>query len=150
MKAPKQAASKVVARINNVDIVILNQGKEVVPLKPICEALGIAWQSQHEKLKSDGFLSSVISLSVTTGSDGKRYEMVCLPYRYVFGWLFTINPQNVKPEAQDAVKRYRIECYNALFMYFTVIMDFIKRSVKPIHRFCVDGRNCRSVIKLII
>lgn len=45
--------------------------------------------------------------------------MFCLPLKYVYGWLFTINPKNVAPEARDAVTRYRRECYDVLYEHFT-------------------------------
>ena len=57
-------------------------------------------------------------LSTTVGGDEKDREMVCLPYEFIFGWLFTINPKNVKPEAQEAVAKFRIECYKALYNHF--------------------------------
>lgn len=44
--------------------------------------------------------------------------MLCLPFEFVFGWLFTINPDKVKPEAAEAVIRYKRECYHALFAHF--------------------------------
>lgn len=109
----------IIAKINNQDLVILseNEGK-FVPIKPVCNALGIAFESQYQKLKDDEDLSSVITLRVTTGADGKQYEMVCLPFEYVAGWLFTINPKNVAPEAKEAVRRYRMECYRVLCVHF--------------------------------
>ena len=56
--------------------------------------------------------------------------MFCIPFKYVFGWLFTINPKNVKPEAQQAVIRYKMECYNALYNYFTERAEFIDQRDK--------------------
>ena len=63
-------------------------------------------------------MNSVAALRASTGADGKKYEMLCLPVRYIFGWLFTINPANVKPEAQEAVRVYRRSCYDALYQHF--------------------------------
>lgn len=51
--------------------------------------------------------------------DGKEREMICLPLRYVYGWLFSINPDRVKPEARDKVIEYKRKCYDALYDYFT-------------------------------
>lgn len=116
-----------IAKINNVRIVVIDNGEKLVPIKPICEALGIAYEPQYQKLKDDEFLNSVITLSVTTGSDKKQYEMVCLPYRFVFGWLFTINPKNVNTDAKEGVTRYRIECYEALFRHFTDQEEFLRQ-----------------------
>lgn len=49
--------------------------------------------------------------------------MLCLLLRYVYGWLFTINPKNVAPGAREAVTRYRRECYEALYKHFTGSMQ---------------------------
>src|SRR5690554_1709432 len=107
--------TKTVAKINQVEIQMVSNTKEkLVPIKPICEALRIDEDAQRRKLKDDNYLNSVAVLSTATGSDGKQYEMVCLPLEFIFGWLFTINPKNVKEEAREAVSKYRIECYRAL------------------------------------
>lgn len=120
-----------ITKVNNVAIVSLTEnGNTLIPIKPICEALGIAYAPQFSKIKDDEDLSSVVTLRVTTGSDNKQYEMVCLPLEFVFGWLFTINPKNVKPEAQDAVRQYRLQCYKALFEYFTEPQTFLSQKQK--------------------
>jgi hypothetical protein len=124
--------TKSIAKINNVRIVMIDNGQKLVPIKPICEALGIAYEPQFQKLKDDEFLNSTITLSVTVGADKKVREMVCLPYRFVFGWLFTINPKNVNHEAKDAVARYRIECYEALFRHFTDQEEFLRQKQEVI------------------
>jgi hypothetical protein len=118
--------TKTVARINQVSIQLVIDNKErLVPIKPICEAMGVDEDAQRRKLQEDEFLSSVTVLSKATGSDGKQYEMVCLPFEFVFGWIFTINPKNVKEEAREAVSKYRIECYRALYKHFSAQADFL-------------------------
>ena len=54
----------------------------------------------------------------TTGADGKTYEMVCLPLEYVYGWLFTIDANLVAEANRENVKRYQLECYQALYTHF--------------------------------
>ena len=66
----------------------------------------------------DPILASTVVQKTTVGSDGKQRDMVCLPFEFVFGWLFTINADKVKPEAAEAVIRYKRECYHALFAHF--------------------------------
>lgn len=110
--------SKIIT-INNVDIVSTKvDGQTLVPIRPICDALGVDYSGQLQKLKNDDELAPTVGLSPTVGADGKDREMVCLPLEFVFGWLFTINPANVKEEAREAVKQYRRECYHALFLHF--------------------------------
>lgn len=109
--------TKTIVRVNNVDI-IATSDEQMIAIRPICEALGISVERQRKKIQEDEDLNSVAALRAATGADGKRYEMLCLPVRYIFGWLFTINPANVKPEAQEAVRVYRRSCYDALYQHF--------------------------------
>lgn len=112
--------NQLISRINGVDIVTVERDGEIfVPIKPICEAIGIDVESQRDKIQADEILSSTAVLSPAVASDGKEREMFCLPLKYVYGWLFTINPKNVAPEAREAVTRYRRECYDVLYEHFT-------------------------------
>ena len=119
--------TKTIAQVNKVSILMVENGDQLVPIKPICEALGVDVDSQRKKINDDEILSSVTVLSTATGSDKKQYEMVCLPYMYIFGWLFTINPKNVNPEAKETVLKYKQECYVALFKHFADQSDFLKQ-----------------------
>jgi len=114
-----------IARINGVNIQIIENGKKMVPVKPICEALGIAFEPQFKRLKLDPILSSTVTLGVMVGADGKDREMVVIPLRFVFGWLFRIDSRNVKEEAREAVMNYQLECYNALYNYFAQMEEFL-------------------------
>lgn len=108
-----------ISKINGVDIVTVNQdGETYVPIKPICQALGIDFSAQYNKLQSDETLSSTIAIIAMVGADNKEREMVCLAVKFIYGWLFTINPGKVAPEAREAVTRYRRECYDVLYDHF--------------------------------
>lgn len=110
---------QLITKINGTDIVTVDrEGETFVPIKPICQALGIDIEPQRKKIAEDEKLHSVAVLNTATGADGKAYEMFCLPMKYVFGWLFTINPKNVAPEAREAVKQYRNTCYDVLYEHF--------------------------------
>lgn len=139
METTKQAVvtSEIqVTKVNNVSITAIdNQGKKLIPIRPICDALGINYASQYTKIKDDEDLSSTVVLSTTVGADEKDRDMVSLPLEFVFGWLFTINPKNVKPEAQEAVRAYRMQCYKALFEYFTEPQTFLAQKQKQMERF---------------
>lgn len=140
--------TKTLAKINKVDIQLVeNNAERLVPIKPICEALGIDFEPQRKKLNEDDFLSSITSLREAVGADGKDREMVCLPYEFIFGWLFTINPKNVKEEAREAVAKYRIECYQALFNYFTEPATFLKEKQNMIDKYLDEYEGARSNFK---
>lgn len=119
---------QLISQINGVDIVTVDHdGETFIPIKPICDALTIDARAQRDKIQNDEIMGSTGVLSTSVGADGKEREMYCLPLRYVYGWLFTINPKNVAPEAREAVTRYRRECYDVLYEYFT---GSIRRSIE--------------------
>ena len=89
-----------------------------IPCKPICEAIGIAWQRQLDKIKQDEVLSSIVTEMVIVASDGKQRNMTCLPLDYINGWLFKLNPSKVAPEVKDRVIMYQRECYAVLAKHF--------------------------------
>lgn len=109
-----------ITKINGVEIVTVEKdGTIYVPIKPICDAIGVDARAQRDKIQSDEILSSTGVLSTSVGGDGKEREMFCLPLKYVYGWLFTINPKNVAESAREKVARYRRECYDVLYEHFT-------------------------------
>jgi hypothetical protein len=119
--------TKTVARVNNVSILMVQNGEKHVPVKPICDALGIDVDGQIQKIRRHEILGSTTCILQVVAADKKDREMVCIPFKYVFGWLFTIQPNMVKEEARDAVIKYQIECYDALFKHFTDQSEFLQQ-----------------------
>lgn len=122
--------AKDIAKVNNVAIVASNDTMKLVPIKPICEALGIDIESQRKKIKEHPILSSTAVLSTVVASDGKVREMCCIPFDFVFGWLFTINPANIKEESREGLIKYQQECYHVLYEYFTSYASFVNQKQK--------------------
>ena len=109
-----------ISKINGVDIVTVERDGEIfVPIKPICAALGIEAAPQRDKLQNDEFFNSVGTIIVSTGADGKSYEMYALPLKFIYGWLFTIDAGQVAESRREAVANYQLECYKALYEHFT-------------------------------
>lgn len=98
-------------------LLVEHEGQPFVPMKPIVEGMGLAWQAQHAKLTSGRF-SSVITMIVTTGFDGKQYEMACLPLKKLPGWLMSIHASKVRADLRKNVLAYQDECDDALWAYW--------------------------------
>jgi len=63
-----------VAIVNGISLqVVADEREQLVAVKPVCEILGVAYQSQQAKLKEHPIFGSTITLSVTVGADGKTY-----------------------------------------------------------------------------
>lgn len=86
-------------------------------MRPIVEGIGLDWKSQSVKLnqQKEKFNCGVIT---TVAGDGKDREMLCIPLRKLNGWLFTINPEKVKPEIRERVIQYQEECFEVLHDYW--------------------------------
>lgn len=110
--------TNVVAIVNGVEILASAVSEELVPVRPVCEALGIDFPSQYSKLKAHPVYAPFIVLSTTVATDNKEREMLCIPIEFFPGWLFSINPSNVKEEAREPLVRFQLECNRALFSYF--------------------------------
>lgn len=122
------------ANINGVKIQISNDAEKLVSIRHLCDALGVSYQGQIDKINDDDFLRPSLRLSLMVGDHGKQREMQCLPLKYVFGWLATINPKNVSEEARPAVMRYKIECYDVLYQYFYEQTEFIQEKEQRVRQ----------------
>lgn len=109
---------------NGVEIIIAHKdGKDYLPIKPICDAIGIDAKAQRDKIQDDEFLKPTGVIIPSVGADGKGRDMFCLPVKYVYGWLATINPGKVAPEVREKVVEYRRECYEVLYEHFHYSLD---------------------------
>lgn len=114
-----------IAKVNDVEILII-QSEKLVPIKPICEALGIAHQRQIERLKSDPILSSTVTLKVTVGADQKDREMVCLPFKYAFWWIAKIDSRNVNEDSREKVLEAQNKVYDLLWDSLNAYQEYVE------------------------
>lgn len=106
-------------RINGVEISFPKQGETIfVPIKPVCEVLGIDHSAQIQTLKNHPILASTMVENPTVAADGKERNMLALPLKYFFGWLFTIDARKVKPESAEAVIEYQEKVYTVIYEKF--------------------------------
>lgn len=86
-------------------------------VRPIVEALGLAWGTQQQKLSRSKGKFNCIHMNIVA-EDGKNREMLCMPLKKLNGWLFSINPEKVRPDLKDRVIQYQEECFEALYNYW--------------------------------
>lgn len=86
-------------------------------VKPIADALGINWATQTRKLENSKEKFNCCHMT-TVAEDGKLREMLCMPLKKLNGWLFSINPEKVRPDLKEKVIRYQEECFEALYNYW--------------------------------
>ncbi len=107
-------------------VLISRNGKEevYVPLRPLCEFLGLDWSAQYRRVNRDEVISeSIQGVAITTtpsadGRGGGVQEMVCLPLKFLPGWLFGVSASRVKEDLRDKIIRYQRESYDVLWEAF--------------------------------
>ena len=57
------------------------------------------------------FLSCIKKQTIHDKSN-RLQEMVCLPEKFIYGWIFSLRSKS------EELKQYRIKCYDILFNYF--------------------------------
>lgn len=100
-------------RFNDQTLLFLSiDGTYWIAVKPICQALGIQYERQFKNLKEDEIMSQLLSEQTMVAADNKARNMVCLPERYVYGWLFSIRSDSPQ------LLQFKRECYDVLFSHF--------------------------------
>ena len=83
-----------------------------IAIKPICEALDINYNRAYQNILEDEKLSQLFAKQQMVGADNKNREMICLPEKYIYGWLFSLRSKS------EVLKQYQMKCYEVLFNYF--------------------------------
>ena len=118
---------------DTITAVLVSVGDEnqiFVPIRPICDFLGIDWSSQRRRITGDPVLSMrTRSVAVTATEAGGKREMTCLPIDYLNGWLFGVSANRIKDEEiRRRLIRYQDECYRVLSRAFR---DEAETAVSP-------------------
>jgi len=103
--------------ITAVLVQIGSDEKVYVPIRPICDFLGVSWTGQRRRINRDAVLSGEVrsvNVTFTEPARTRQISMLCLPLDFVSGFLFGINPDRTRPEIKDKLVRYQRECYKVL------------------------------------
>ncbi|TPG76284.1 phage antirepressor N-terminal domain-containing protein [Pseudomonas arsenicoxydans] len=113
-----QAAQILAVPFRNSELLLVDHDDQpFVPMKPVVEGMGLDWKTQHRKLSSSRFISTMVEKTLVA-ADGKQRSMTCLPLRKLTGWLMSVHPNKVKPELRAGIMAYQSECDDALWSYW--------------------------------
>ena len=104
---------------DQITAVRTEDGKVYIPVRPICDLLGVNWAGQRQRIQRDPILSEIITVvgvthSTAGATNTQTNQMLALPLDFLNGWLFGINANRVKSEIRDSLLRYQRECYLVL------------------------------------
>lgn len=75
------------------------EGHRMVPVKTVCQIIGIDFQTQDSWLKKHEIFAQLYSTSYTVGADNKRRAMNCLPMFDLYAWLSSVTDRNRNEES---------------------------------------------------
>lgn len=84
-----------------------------IPVRMMCQVLGLDVTSQSERIQAHEVLSRGLRI-VRVRQGGQLRSVVALLHRYIPFWLATISPHQVDPAAQPKLVRYQTELVDVL------------------------------------
>lgn len=119
MSKNSTAAAQIVP-FRQAKLLLVDRGGEpFVPMKPVVEGMGMAWQPQHRKLLGSRFSTCITEMVIQVQGDSQGRPYTCLPLRKLPGWLMSIHPEKIKNEdRRKAVVDYQNECDDVLWAYW--------------------------------
>ena len=92
-------------------------GEILILVKSVCEALNVDFERQRKRINDDPILGPAPSnQTVQVPGEKQKRQYFCLPERYVYGWIFSIQSNS------DELIEYKKECYNVLYSHFHKII----------------------------
>lgn len=106
-----------------------------VAVKPICDAIGLNWRSQYNRMQRHPVLSTcVVMMTTQLPGERQRRKLLTLPLNKLNGWLFGVDTTRVKPELRDKLVEYQSECFDVLSDYWQKGQAVNPRTVTPDER----------------
>lgn len=120
---------------------------EAIALRPCVENLGLNWSGQLQVIKRNDELNELCVSVKALGSDGKKYDMVCLPPGAFQNWLWELNPKsdNFRVELWESYKKGLVM---HLLLMLKISMEEIQRT-RTITDSFANLRSLNSEIKEI-
>ena len=87
-------------------------GEYWIAIKPICEVLEVDYIRAYKNLSEDDLLNRILSKQTIHDKSNRLQEMVCLPEKYIYGWIFSLRSRS------GMLREYQLQCYEILFNYF--------------------------------
>lgn len=85
---------------SSVEIIRDEHGSGWVPVRRVCEILGVAPNSQCSKLKKSAW--ATLEMIYSSSRDGKSYEHFCISIESVSVWVSTIDQGRIKGHKTEA------------------------------------------------
>lgn len=125
----------------------------LLPIRALCQVLGLDARSQIEKIRAHPVLITGIR-EVRLPIDGRLRVVAALQHRFVPFWLATINPRDVHADLQPKLQRYQEELVDLLNAVYGPGLPAAPASTDPalvslqqrVHELLIEFRLAREAL----
>ncbi|HEX8682682.1 MAG TPA: phage antirepressor N-terminal domain-containing protein [Ardenticatenaceae bacterium] len=97
----------------------MEEGSVFVPIRQMCELLGIGYQGQIDRIRRDAVLQKYEAEVLVANPEGGGAQATnCLALKYVPGWLFGITASRVREEVREKLILYQEQVYDIIWQAF--------------------------------
>lgn len=119
----------------------------LVVMKPIVEALGLTWRTQHERITNHPVLSKGIRLTLIPSAGGMQ-ESTSLQLEQFHGWLLTLDPRRVADDAKrDTIIAYQEQAFRVIFEHFHGKMGQPSHTAKSVSSIIATQNQVMKLIR---
>ncbi len=101
-----------------------------IPVRTICEVLGLDVERQSARLQEHEVLSEGLRV-VRVPLGGQLRSVMAISHKYVAFWLATVTPKHVKPALRPKLVRYQTELVDVLALLYGANMQPSRPSDVP-------------------
>ena len=112
-----------------------------VSIKRVCEHLGVAYQSQHAKLRAESW--ACVTMIVMHDTTGRSQETACVNIKHLPMWLATLQVKRVKPEIREKLQWYKEQARDVLAKAFLPTFE------EAAHEVCDDLSEIKEGMKVV-
>lgn len=98
----------------------VGSGEVYIPVRHLCDLLGISYQGQIDRIRRDPVLSKYeAQIGIVDEQRGGGSQATnCLALKYVPGWLFGINASRVREAVRAKLLLYQEQVYDVIWQAF--------------------------------
>ena len=123
---------------HNTELFLIeHNGQPYTPLRQIVQGMGLDWASQFTKIKQK-FATCVVEITMQILGDDQSRSHTCIPVRKLPAWLYSVNPNKVKPELRDTVIKYQEECDDVLWNHWSIKLSARQKAQDELDKLLLE------------
>lgn len=123
------------------------KGQHFISIESACAALGIEPGVQIERIKADPLLKDYIDEVAISANGSPRLKKLCLPLKFIFGWLFSVDAKDVAAAKRKALLSYKLDCYTTLYDHFYMRTALYEKKEKMLAQKVAQIENLMEAVR---